>query len=137
MDSARLAAEDRLKDGRVGHTRVLLIGRRLLRDLVEQLLSAEPDIEIVGSDELGSTLVAAADATSATLVILADGEGELGDACVKLLRARPRLRAMAIVNDGREGWLYELRPHRELVCEGELSRERLVTAVRAARAGVA
>ena len=76
----------------VAQTRILLIGRRMLRDLVERLLSAEPDLEVVGSDELGTPLVEAADTTGATLVILVNGTADLGDACVTLLRERPRLR---------------------------------------------
>ena len=46
---------------------------------------------------------------------------------VRLLRQRPRLKIIAIVDDGRNGSLYELRPHR--VPLRELSAHALCSAI--------
>lgn len=84
----------------------------MTRDLVEGLIESQPDIDVVGSVDFGMPLAAEVDRTDPTIVVLADGEDEIDASCDELLRARPYLMALAVVDRGRENFLCELRPHR-------------------------
>jgi hypothetical protein len=122
MDETLRARRGLPEDGRVERQRVVVIGRRMLRDLVAGLLLRYPDIEVVSADA-GTPLTQAVDETGARFLIVGNGEGELGAACTALVDERPHVRALAIIDDGRQSVLFEP--------VGELSPEALVAAVRA------
>jgi hypothetical protein len=112
--------------------RVVVIGRRMLRDLVTRLLSDYEDIEVMPAQH-GTPLTQVIDETGARFLIVGNGDAELGAACTSLLEERPHVRALAIVEDGRRSFLFEMRPHR--ISLGELSPEALVSAVRSPAIG--
>jgi hypothetical protein len=91
-------------------SRVLLVGRLLVREMIEELVRSEADIKVVGSVEFGVPLASEVDRTEATIVVLADGENQINAACDELLPARPHLMAVAVIDRGRENVLYELKP---------------------------
>jgi hypothetical protein len=109
----------------VERTRIVLVGLpRLLSDLIVGLGAEERGSEVVTAE--GSDLIAAAEARDADVVVTTAALAA-PDAVAALLEARPRLRAIAVDGDGREGVVYELRPHRQEL--GELSRSTLLGAL--------
>lgn len=118
--------------------RVLLSGLpRMLRDIVAELIGAQPDMDVVDASAvpaLGAALPELARRVRPHVVIVGGGHdaqarSALGDA---LLRQAPELRVLALGADGRRAWLYEMRP-----CEvplGEVSPAVLLTAIRGAAA---
>ena len=99
----------------------------LTRDVVKGILAEAPDIELLG--EVSMWNFGGADAPAgADVAILAGSGGSLTERAHELLKLRPLLRILAIGEGGREGSLYELRPHRTPL--GELSSHVLLEAVR-------
>lgn len=111
--------------------RVVLIDLpRMLCDVVRGLLAGAAEAQVVAEVRLPGSLIAAVDEAAADLVIA--GHPSASEASVlKLLEARPRVKAVAIADDGRRGVLYELRPHR--VPLGEMSPRTLLAAIGLAR----
>jgi hypothetical protein len=87
----------------------------VMRDLVETLVAAQPDLEIVGGD---------ADVVLVGVATIAEA-----DALTARLYARPHQRLLALAVDGRTAVAYELRPH--VTPLGTLSPEGLLAAIRA------
>jgi hypothetical protein len=99
----------------------------LTRDVVKGILAEAPDIELIGEvsmSEFGGPNPPA----RADVAILAGSGGPLSERAHELLKLRPLLRVLAVAYGGREGSLYELRPHRTPL--GELSSHVLLDAVR-------
>jgi hypothetical protein len=90
---------------------------RMLRDIVESVVSHESDLEVVegGTHEADVTIVGLARAEDAHRY-------------APLLYARPRHRVLALVADGRDAYLYELRPH--LSPLGSIAPDGLLAAIR-------
>jgi DNA-binding NarL/FixJ family response regulator len=112
------------------HTRVVLIGMPLmLREIVREVVSAEPGLAIVGElDDHGAARLTI-EAQRATVVITALEEApqiDFGD----LLSEHPHLRVLSLSADGSESFLCELRPHKQML--GELSPQALVAVIRGA-----
>ncbi len=110
-------------------TRVLLVGLpALLRDLVEQIVSESPDIEVVGDVDEARGLEEALEKTGAELVIATSANveptGKLRDA----LEARASLRVLALEKNAARGSLWSLRLER--IDLAELSTETLVAVLR-------
>jgi DNA-binding NarL/FixJ family response regulator len=102
----------------------------MLREIIKELLAAQPDMDVVGEClDIGS-LRQGLDGTRAALLIIGNDKPEITAACRDLLLERPHLKVLAVGADGRETFLFETRPQ-ELAL-GEISPERLVRAVRAA-----
>ena len=99
----------------------------MLREIVERVIADEPDMELVepsAAFDRGGNL----DLHGVDVVITGrDDPGWAAD----LLRARPGFRVLALTRGGKEGLLYELRPHR--VALGELSPRQLVAEIRYGR----
>jgi DNA-binding NarL/FixJ family response regulator len=113
----------------IDSTRVLLIDMpRILREVIREVLIAQPDIEIAGELESEEGVAIAAEESAAEVIIFGSEERELPAAWRKLLEQRPGLRVLTVLSDGRESYLYELRPHR--VPLGEVSPEGLLRAIR-------
>lgn len=100
----------------------------MLTEIIMETLDAAPDIAVavVGSED---SALSVADATQADVAILrgdADGLPIVGH---ELLRRRPWMNVLALRGDGREAFLYQLRPVERPL--GEVSPETLLDAVRA------
>jgi len=101
---------------------------RMLSDILADVLSAEPDMEVVGVLSSRGKLRATVAETRADVVVLALGDSRLPKDCERLLRAHPRLRVLGVTSEGRRGFLFGLRPLKASL--GELSPQRLVNAIR-------
>ena len=102
---------------------------RLLRDIVNAILTREPDIHVAArGDDAALAEVGDSDALgNADVAIVAESEMASVD-YEALLYAHPRLRLVAIAGDGRAAVVYELHPTR--VALGEFSPQVLVDAIR-------
>lgn len=105
-------------------TRLLLVDLpRLLRDIVEDAVSLVEQIELVGAVE-SSFLRESGRTNGADFVVVGHDDPRLVG---ELLAAQPSMKVLAIIGDGVQSALYELRPHR--IPLGELSPERLVEVI--------
>jgi DNA-binding NarL/FixJ family response regulator len=105
----------------------LAVDAPLLRDVLLELLRAEPDIELIDC-MLPTHARSPAEPAQPDVVILSTSDPDDDEVPVRLLRAAPRCRVLALRSDARASWLYELRPHRSSL--GELSRDALLAALR-------
>ena len=101
--------------------RVVVIGRRMFCDLVRRLL-AEYEIEVVEA-EPGTPFERAVEEADARFLIVGNGDGRVGSACTELLETHPDVRALAVLDHGRRGVLFEMLDN--------LTPETLASAVRA------
>jgi hypothetical protein len=109
--------------GEVESIRVLLVGLpRMLRDIVNGLVSVEPDLEIVGEFGDGEAELDAIEAARASVVIAG------AQAPLLARRLVDRVRVLGVSADGRDGVVYELRPQARVL--GEMSPATLLAAVR-------
>jgi DNA-binding NarL/FixJ family response regulator len=104
----------------------------MLCDIIEDVVTREPDMAVVGRlssrEELGSVVAK----TGAQVVVLGLSDSGVPDDCRALLRSHPQTRVLGVASAGRQGVLYELRPIEAPL--GELSPDRLVQAIRTAEA---
>ncbi len=100
----------------------------MLCDILAAVLSAEPDMEVVGVLSSRGKLRATVAETKADVVVLALEDSELPEDCGRLLHTHPRIRVLGVASDGRRGFLYELRPLKASL--GELSPQQLVNTIR-------
>jgi len=101
--------------------------RRLLNDLIRNLLGDETGVTLVERPPGVDSLADAATIAQADVVIAAErdaGPGEVSE----LLERRPHTRALSVADDGRSGVLYELRPHRRVI--GVLSADNVRSTIR-------
>ena len=111
-----------------GSTRIVLVNLpRMLREIIEDVVAAAPDLDVVETLDKPTGLIAVVDGAKADFLIA--GDDALEDVGV-LLRERPRLKVLAVAGDGRQTFLYELRPQE--VSLGEVSPQNLLEAIRAA-----
>ena len=116
---------------------VLLVTQRdgILTDIVRGIVAAEDALALVGEAPEGGELTDDVERTGAEAVVWLSGKRSPSGAVVGLLRRHPRLRVLTVEGDGRCGFLFEMRPHREPI--GELSPDRLVGTLRAPASGPA
>src|SRR2546430_12206704 len=76
---------------------------RMLCDILADVLSAEPDMEVVGVLSSRGKLRATVAETRADVVVLALRDSRLPDDCGRLLHAHPRIRVLGVTSDGRRG----------------------------------
>jgi chemotaxis response regulator CheB len=100
---------------------------RLLRDIIEDSIQSQPDMEIVPRDDM-SDLEITVKQCQADVVIIGDPPVAWGARPGPLLLANPDLKVVVITEDGRRAQLLELR-RRAIV---EMSPRGLVEAIRAA-----
>jgi DNA-binding NarL/FixJ family response regulator len=107
----------------------------LLRDSTRQLLSADPEVDVVKDVESPGALVEEVRRTGVDLVLLGLANRNFPEEAHDLLREFPRMKVLGLAAEGRRAFLYETQPH--VVPMGELDGDRLVRvvkeAVRAAR----
>ena len=107
---------------------VVLNMRRMMHDIVLGILDSQPDIAVSSEQGDALQLQAIAQRQDADVVIL-EQRGRAGSAAyLGILAERPQLKVLTITDDGRETFLYELRPHE--VALGQLSEAGLLEAVR-------
>jgi DNA-binding NarL/FixJ family response regulator len=112
------------------HTRIVLIDMSpLLRDIVREALSGQPDLDVVAEHEAAVDVREAVEQDRADFVILGS-EAATDESVRSLVAADRRFRALEVHADGGESVLYELRPHR--VSLGEISTDALLRTIRAA-----
>jgi hypothetical protein len=99
----------------------------MLADVIGSTAASAGDVAVVGDvDAAGAADVLRVVETD--VVVVGRDEPEL---VAGLLAIRPSVKVLAVIDDGRDAALYELRPHKEAL--GELSPDRLIALVRAAR----
>lgn len=109
-------------------TRIVLVDMPpLLREIVRETASREPDLEVVREHEAGVDLQAAVERDDPDFLIVGSEEATEGSVG-SLISGGRRLRALEVRSDGRESVLYELRPHRVLL--GEISPDTLLQTIR-------
>jgi hypothetical protein len=105
--------------------RVLLVDLPTMqRQLIERVLSVEPDMVVMATPEGVPPKHALVEADADAVVLGIDDPAVAED----LLASRPGVKVLTVVGDSRDLLLYELRPRREEL--GELTREKLVAALR-------
>jgi hypothetical protein len=108
--------------------RIVLVGMpRLLHEITKDAIAAHPWARVVAEYEAPVPLVHAVHECHAHVAVVGDGPDVEAQATA-LLAADRRTSVLAISRDGRETYLYELRPQRHAL--GEVSPERLVEAIR-------
>jgi DNA-binding NarL/FixJ family response regulator len=111
-------------------TRVVLIGMpRMLREIVREVIRAEPDLAIVGEFDDQYAARSAFEAQRPAVVITAREEARQID-FGHLLSEHPHVRVLSLSADGSESFLCELRPCQETL--GELSPHELLAVIRGA-----
>jgi hypothetical protein len=99
------------------------------REILAESLAA-PDIEIADGSGEPADLIEAAERSGAEFVIA--GAGRFApDEVSALLNLHPGVKVLALSESGRQGLLYELRPHRVPI--GDLSPDALLATIRGSR----
>jgi DNA-binding NarL/FixJ family response regulator len=101
---------------------------QLLRDLLTEMLDAEPDIEVVTSLHADTDLTADVWRAKADVLIVQLATEAEQALCASLLGSLPHLKVVAISPTATGATMYQLRPACELV--GALTSERLLAVVR-------
>jgi len=99
----------------------------MLGEIVNRMIADEPDMELVPPGTAGE---AGGHLDLRGVDVLITGRDDPGWAA-DLLRGHPSFRVLALTRGGKEGLLYELRPHR--VALGEVSPRQLVAEIRYCR----
>jgi chemotaxis response regulator CheB len=101
----------------------------MLRDLLVGVIEAEADVELVGEISEAESATEAVERCGASVVVLPADHPEMrGEPPLLAARARADLRLVALTPDGRQGCLYEMRPHR--ISLRELSPRSLLEVIR-------
>jgi DNA-binding NarL/FixJ family response regulator len=103
---------------------------RMLRDIITDALRDQPHLVVLSELPDPSSLVAAASATRAEVIVIGLPDGDLPAECGELLDAQPHVRVFGVGANGREAFLYQTRTHR--IPLGEVSPLGLAEAIRAA-----
>jgi DNA-binding NarL/FixJ family response regulator len=114
--------------------RVLLADMpRLLFDLVDALISAEPDMLIAREHFQDTDLPTVVARAGADVVVVSDEKNTDSQRWISLLYNAPQIKVLVLEDAGRTAMLYELRPHRTPL--GKVSMAGLVDAIRTAARG--
>jgi len=109
-------------------TRILLVALpRMLEEIVTHILRGERGIEIAGSTRKVDGLARKVARTRPDVVVLGSDDAPLA---ATLLEQCPRLKVLAVAEEGKDWWLYSLTAER--IRLGALSSARLVRAVQRA-----
>jgi hypothetical protein len=101
----------------------------MLREIVHDTVAAESDMEVAAEVTANAPIPDAAAESGAAVVILNEDHPALAEDGSRVLDSRQdSLKLLAVGVDGREGFLYALRPVR--IPLGELSPARLAAAIR-------
>lgn len=100
----------------------------VLRDLVESVVAAQPDLQIVANGSTDPSIESEAVPPADVIVVGVDTIDKV-TAFTDRLYAYPHQRVLALALDGRHAVAYELRPH--ITELGEISPDGLLAAIRA------
>ena len=103
---------------------------RLVRDLIERAIVAQPDMTLLAMLESPRQMVQAARAMRPDFVVIGLKAKALPSECRELMAEHPTVRLLGIEAVAGEAHLYELRPHREAL--GEVSPVDVVSVIRGA-----
>jgi hypothetical protein len=101
----------------------------VLHDVIRGVVEGHTDLKVV-ADISGRDGVARTVAETDAHFVIWQADGEFGDSFPDLVEQMPRLKVLAVENEGRRSFLWEMRPTRARL--GELSPDRLICALRAA-----
>jgi DNA-binding NarL/FixJ family response regulator len=114
--------------------RILIVAMpRMLHEIVESMVSAQPDMAVTGPIRRTESIAAAARRLRANVVILGESKAGVHGTPWQTLDKNPRLKVVAISGDGQRATRYELLPHQVQIAD--LSPEALIAAIRATMAG--
>lgn len=99
----------------------------LMLDIIHHVVAAEPDMAVIGVVDDGELPAAVGRARADVVVVGHDARAERDSYCQLLLR-HPHVKVLAISDNGKSGWLYELRPRRTSL--GKISARTLTQAIR-------
>lgn len=117
-------------------TRVLLAELpQLLGDIVKDVVDGQPDMEVVGDIASCESLAVTAGRTRADVALVGCELSRFTDAGQQLLLDCKGVTFLALTQDGRQAYRFELRPECIPLAEDEagISPQLLVDAIRAAR----
>jgi|ERR1043166_6469970 hypothetical protein len=103
----------------------------LLLEMLRDAIAKQPDMEIADARASADDLTALVERVGADILVLKRDRPTKRDGYNAALFRRPHLRILEIVDQGRRGLLYELRPAR--IALGEISPQRLLDAIRSSR----
>ena len=106
---------------------VLVELRGILHDLIQGIVEGQRDMVVVGDLAQGDKLERTIAETAADFVIWGV-DGDVVDFYPDVLHRWPCVKVLAVQSEGRNGFLWEMRPVRAPL--GELSPSRLVAALR-------
>jgi DNA-binding NarL/FixJ family response regulator len=111
--------------------RILIVGiPRLLHELIERAMGAEPDMEIVSRSDSLADFAEVAEREEPDFAIVALTDSRLPGECREFLDERARVKLFGIGPADGQATLYRLRPERVVL--GEVSPQEVVAAIRAA-----
>lgn len=115
--------------------RILLVEMpRMVRDVVDDILGVEPDLNVVADGVEAQALLERVERERPDVVVLWVESAAPPAMCEQLLGRFPRLAVVALEDRGERGSIYMMRPRRFRVAE--ISRTQLVTAIRRAARSV-
>lgn len=101
----------------------------ILGEIIRDIVTHQPDMQVVGELAESGEFVSAPRRGRSDVVILGLGEeAELPAACLDLLEAFPGVAILALSGNGRQAYIYRLRPER--VSVGQVSAASLTDAIR-------
>ena len=107
-------------------TRILLVALpRMLEEIVSHVLSSQRGLEVAGTMRTVDQLPRKVARARPDVVVLGGDDPPLA---AELLQQSPRMKVLAVAEEGRDSWLYSLTPERTRL--GALSSARLVRTVR-------
>jgi hypothetical protein len=110
------------------HIHVLVVGSRLLRDIIEQIAVDHPDIEVLASVPAHTSLDEALSEGQATVLICTREDAPSASQVDDLLRKYPLLRVLVLERTRGGSVLCELKPHRRVL--GEVGPDGLIAVIR-------
>ena len=102
----------------------------MLIDIISDVVASEPDLVIVDKMTEGAGVGPAARRARADVVIVQQASSSDCAEQAEFLSVQRPFKVIALADDGRQGFLYELRPH--CIPLGEMSADGLIAAIRAA-----
>jgi hypothetical protein len=105
----------------------------IMRDIVRNTLRDRQELAVVGEIPSRAGLGEAVSRLDANFVIWRLEQLDVPDACPELFVEHPRIKVLALEDDGRQGFLWEIHPHKTAV--GEMSPSLLLRTIERSAAG--
>jgi DNA-binding NarL/FixJ family response regulator len=116
------------KGARIPERRVLLVDTsRMFGDLIREFLRDHPEVNVVGEVHHPADLRSVICTTNANCLIVASSGDRLPADCQDLMDDYSSLKLVALVEEGRDGFIWHLEPRR--VHAGAMSQEELLSVI--------